>query len=80
MPDGYTPNTVSVTNATDLYEPAQFVMASGSFISDTEAQPFRLTSPLKRSMNENDKVFLLMKSAAAGTIQCAGTVKYFVRN
>lgn len=80
VPDGYGANTLSVTNGADLYEPAQFVMAQGSFIADTDAQPFRLTSPLKRLLNESDQIILLMRSGAAGTIQCAGTVEYFVRN
>jgi hypothetical protein len=80
IPDGYSENVLQVVDGANLYEPAQYIMAAGSFIADTDAEPFRLTSPLKRSMNPGDKISLLMKSAATSTLQCAGTVEYFVRN
>ena len=80
VPEGYTANTLSTVSSSNLYEPNQFVMASGSFVSVADSQPVRMTSPIKRNINEGDSIFFIMRSASAGTIVWAGTLEYYVSN
>ena len=80
VPDGYSENNMSLTSGTTLYEPNQFVMASGCFVADTDSEPFRLASPLKRTLNVNDRVLIIMRAAGTTAINFAATINYFTRN
>ena len=77
VPDGYTANSLTLTSGGDLYEPAQNIIESGSFITDSDATVYRITSRLKRNLNEGDSIRLLMRGSATGTTQYAGTATYY---
>ena len=58
VPQGTTPNTLSITGTTGMYEPNQFVMNCG--VADFSAGPLRFSSPVSRNLNSGDKIVLIM--------------------
>ena len=74
IPQGTTANTLfSITGdqTGSLYEPNQFVIASG--VSDATAGPIRITSHMKRKLHSGDSISLII-----GTVNGIGTVRGLV--
>ena len=74
VPEGYQPNTLDGRNEHSLYEPNQFVMASG--FNDPRAGPIRITSPISRNLNSGDQIVLVVGTTQATTV--AGLVEYAI--
>ena len=79
VPQGTTPQSISVSTATTLpsmYEPNQFVMNCG--IVDIDAGPTRFHSPIARNLNDGDAIFLVVRPVGAGATNIIGTVRYAI--
>lgn len=80
VPQGTTPNALSVATTTSdvpsLYEPNQFVMNCG--ISDSEAGPIRIWTPLSRNLNDGDRIFLLIRHLVQEAVQVRALVRYAI--
>ena len=74
VPEGYQPNTLDGRNEHSLYEPNQFVMASG--FNDPRAGPIRITSPISRNLNSGDQIVLVVGTTQATSV--AGLVEYAI--
>jgi len=57
VPQGTTPNQLSLTGTTGMYEPNQFVMNCG--VADFSAGPLRFHSPVSRNLNSGDRIVLI---------------------
>lgn len=73
VPEGYTANNLSVTDS--LYEPNQYVMASG--INDPDAGPIRIRSRLSRNLNSGDSIVLII-GTQNGTQRLSCLVSYAI--
>jgi len=80
VPEGYAANTLALNSGDALYEPNQYVMASGCFVADADSEPFRLASRLKRKLNLGDRIALLMRAGATTGINYAATINYWTKN
>ena len=61
VPEGYDPNFINVPllgQPGALYEPNQYVMASGTL--DFTGGPLRIRTPLSRNLNSGDQIFLIL--------------------
>ena len=67
-----TPNWLQLN--TSMYEPNQYVMNCG--IVDPSAGPIRFSSPLSRNLNSGDKIFLVLGSTSASSMN--GVAKYAI--
>ena len=76
VPQGTTPNTMTLSGTTSMYEPNQFVMNAG--VVDFNAGPVRFTSPVSRNLNSGDKIVLIMSNQSSATVRHWYTVRYAV--
>lgn len=74
VPEG-TNQTPLFPNANTLYQPSNYVLASG--IADANAGPIRISSRLRKNLNANDQIFLLTATKASG-YEFEGLVRYAV--
>ena len=68
VPGGYEPSYINypaLGNAISLYEPNQFVMASG--VLDFTGGPLRIRTPLARNLNSGDSIYLILAAQATGS-------------
>ena len=68
VPQGTNPNTLFATTGSlegSMYEPNQFVIASG--ISDPDAGPIRIRSRIMRKLNSGDQVSLIIGTVSSST-------------
>ena len=63
VPQGTAVNTMTLTGASGMYEPNQFVMNCG--VVDFTAGPVRVSSPVSRNLNSGDKIVLIMSNPNA---------------
>jgi len=68
VPQGTSPNALFSTTGTlegSLYEPNQFVIASG--ISESDAGPIRIRSKIMRKLNSGDQISLIIGTPTSGS-------------
>ena len=86
VPDGVPPGTLNVAGTgidsmpSALYEPQQFIIASGVYTSQGSsgaAAPLRVWTPLARNLNPGDGVFLVWRAlTSASSIPTVITLNY----
>lgn len=67
-------------NDTTLFQPSNYVLASG--VSDATAGPIRISSRLRKNLNANDQIYLLVATSKADPsdpVQFRGLVKYAIK-
>ncbi|AYA60339.1 hypothetical protein [Bovine serum-associated circular virus] len=81
VPQGTSANALFSTTGDlsgSLYEPNQFVLASG--IADPDAGPLRIRSRIMRKLQSNDQISLILGSTAIGTsVQGRALVSYSIK-
>ena len=82
VPQTQTPSTLDLISGNQIYEPNQFLMASGCFIADTDSEPVRIYTPLARKLHPStgvvagDTVRFITLGGSATAYQFVGLVKY----
>ena len=64
------------SSAISIYEPNQNVMAAGAY--DSGSGPNRIFTPLARTLNSGDRVFLMISGIDQTTIRTIGVVSYAI--
>lgn len=70
VPQG-TPSVPPPNTSLSVYEPNQFVIASG--ISDADAGPVRINTPLARNLNSGDAIYLTYRLLNGPNVAAAST-------
>ena len=79
VPQGTTASPLFATTGSvegSLYEPNQYVMASG--ISDNTAGPIRFHSRMKRTLHSGDFISLIIGSTSQGSASVGGSIRALV--
>ena len=74
VPEGYQANALRGLGPS-FYEPSQFLIASG--ITDPDAGPARISTPLSRNLNSGDAIWLIIGTPSSN-ITCTGMVRYAI--
>ena len=69
-------NQSGASSAVSMYEPNQNVMAAGAY--DSGAGPNRIFSPLARTLNSGDRIYLMISGQDKTTIRTIGVVRYAI--
>lgn len=80
VPEGYENNAIHLPIpgfAASLYEPSQFVISSGML--DFDGGPLRVRSPLKRRLNQNDRIVLIFASTDTSAGSIIGNISYSIK-
>ena len=79
VPQGVQPgklNQSSPSSAVSIYEPNQNVMAAGAY--DSGAGPNRIFTPLARTLNSGDSIYLMISGQDKSLIRTIGVVSYAI--
>ena len=77
VPQGTTVGTMTLTGASGMYEPNQFVMNCG--VVDFSAGPCRIHCPTARNLNSGDKIVLILNGGNVSTTRYyAYVVRYAI--
>ena len=69
-------NQSTPSSAVSIYEPNQHVMAAGAY--DSGAGPNRIFTPLARTLNSGDSIWLMISGQDKSMIRTIGVVSYAV--
>ena len=76
VPQGYSPNNLTLVGGSSIYEPNQNVMCCGVF--DFEGGPLRIHCPLSRNLNSGDKIYLVVANTSSASFNLHCTVSYAI--
>ncbi len=78
VPAGTSTLALSTATNSNLYPASQFVMSSGSFIADADAEPVSVYVPVARKLNPGDQIVFACIGTNAAAYQLIGTLKMAV--
>lgn len=76
LPEGTQYTTALFPNQDTLYEPSNYVLASG--ISDSTAGPIRISSRIRKNLNAGDRIALLTAATGSGS-RFIGIFRYAIK-